>query len=33
MLRRRCATTAQARWGMIVFNPLLDIEHAHVPLP
>jgi len=26
MLRRRRATTAQAQWGVIVFNPLLDIE-------
>ncbi len=33
MLRRRRATTAQAQWGVIVFNPLLDIENAHVPFP
>jgi len=33
MLRRRRATTAQAKWGVIVLNPLLDIEHAHLPFP
>jgi hypothetical protein len=26
MLRRRRATTAQAQWGVIVFNPLLEFN-------